>query len=262
MTIKNIISSFGLALFLFAQNSYSEVLNSGHFIYGEAGSERGDIVRKIPGAKPAYRLSCEAKKCKKVVSGYLVKRTPALDKAVQSHLSQFVTHNATHQQGALEGAANGASAAVAQDLASTSLALASGATELNPLLGASPSGAVLLAVGLIRHQAVQAEASDTRLSFETRARNVCMSSGISQGAAANNIALLATGAGALPVIVGLIVGQARMSSCMTAAFEARDLITHQENMALQAYAQSLNAKPATNKAMAVAGMSEVHTASL
>lgn len=216
-------------------NSYSEVLISTHYVYGDVASERGMILKKIPDAKAAYRLECQGAKCKKAVSGYMVRRTPELDKAVNSHLAKF----AEDKKKLLNDAADSASFAVAQDIASTSMSLANGATELNPLLGASPSGALLLAVGLIRHQVIQAQANDTRLSYEVRARNVCMSSGMSQGAAANNIALLATGAGALPVILGFIVGKARMDSCLSDAMAAHNLLIHQENLALLAYAESL-----------------------
>jgi hypothetical protein len=258
MRFKKFTPHWIISFCLFFNISYAEVLSSSGFLYGQVGSERGDIVKQIPGAIPAYRVHCSEKsECKKVISGYLIKRTPALDSGMKAELEKLVT-----KESGLHGAVDTASTAIGQDIASTALGLANGATELNPLLGASPSGLALLAVGLLRHKAVEAQANDTSVSFETRARNVCLSAGLSQGAAANNIALLATGAGALPVIIGMVVGQARMSSCIAAAHEAQNLIIHRENMALQAYADSLKAMPNDEPNHAVAGVRVIQTASL
>ena len=236
MNIPKAIASLGIFLFLsVSQLAHSEMANAQGFIYGKVGTERGNIIRDMPGSAPSYRFECGPKGCKKILAGYLIKSTLELNQDVEMYLSEFEYKSNSD----INNTAKEASTAIAQDLASTSLALANGAAEMNPLLGSSPNLVTLLAVGLVRHMTVVNVAQNTRLSFEERAHNLCLNTSIAQGAAANNLAVLATGAGALPMLIGLIVGQARMSACMQAAYQAHELITHQENLALLAHARNL-----------------------
>lgn len=250
MTKNKWIAWTGIAIYLFAQCASAELLNSKGLIYGATGSERGNIVKELSGSYKSYHVVCDPKGCRKVMDGYLLKPSPELSQSVATYLKQT---NANIDDG-LEGTRQQATIAIAKDIGSTSLALAGHAAEANPLLGSAPNPATLIVVGLARHMLLQAESNNTKLDFETRARNMCLATGVTEGAAANNLMVLASGAGPISLIVGWIVGQARVGSCLKAAHQARALAIHQENMALLAYANGLKSVPANTPERHAAAM--------
>lgn len=230
-TLKKLIISTSLLV----TASHAAVMNPGPYVYGQAGSERGEIIRNMPGAKPAYRLHCEQGQCEKRVIGYIYRRNDQLEATVLSYLPN--TENA--QSDALIEAARSASLGIAADGASTAVGLAAGATELNPLLGASPDPVSLIAMALLRQQFVSSSLSERRLTPQQKAKSLCTHAGLATGAAANNIAVLAAGGGVLPIIIGLVVGHAQHESCMAKVNQAQAWIEARENEGLRAYAASL-----------------------
>lgn len=235
MTFAQITKKLIISTSFLCAAAHAAVLNPGPYVYGKVGSERGEIIRNMPGAKPAYRLQCNQGQCEKRVIGYIYRRNDHLEAVVSSYLPD--AHNAKSE--ALIQAARSASLGLAADGASTAAGLAAGATELNPLLGASPDPVSLIAVGLLRQRLLSSALNDPRLSAEQKAKTLCTNAGLATGAAANNIAVLAAGGGVLPIIVGLIVGHAQHESCMAKVHEAQAWIEARENQGLRAYAASL-----------------------
>jgi len=120
-------------------------------------------------------------------------------------------------------------------MASTTLALSQGAQELNPLLGSAPGLGTLALVGLGRYQLNQSLAQSADSTDLEKVKSLCLISGISNGAAANNVLLLLSGAGAVPIVVGIVTAKVQRDKCLARAEEARELRIALENKALQTY---------------------------
>lgn len=221
-----------------AASAQASVLNPGPYIFGNVGTERGEIIHSMPGSRPAHLMQCDNGRCERKVIGYTYRRNDALDAAVKAHLPKL---NGAVPADGITDAARSATVGITADLSSTAVGLAAGATELNPILGAAPNPVALLALGLLRQSMVDATLKNPKLSPEQKASSLCTHAGFSTGAAANNIALLATGGGALPLVIGLVVGRAQHSSCMAKVAEAQAWIERRENIGLRAYAASLSA---------------------
>ncbi len=99
------------------------------------------------------------------------------------------------------GAANGAITAAVADGVTTSLALSSGAIEMNPLISTSPLGLVAITgmkIGLAKYAETLPE-DDKRLTLKT-------SSALWGGAAVNNMMVLFAAPPPLPLIAGVLMG--------------------------------------------------------
>lgn len=235
MCFSQIANKLIITTSLVSSAAFAAILNPGPYVYGKAGSERGEIIRNMPGAKPAYRLHCQQGQCEKRVIGYIYRRNDVLEATVRSYLPDTTSAKAD----ALIEAARSASLGIAADGATTAAGVAAGATELNPLLGASPDPVSLIAMALLRQQFVSNALADRRLTPEQKAKSLCANAGLATGAAANNIAVLAAGGGVIPIIIGLVVGHAQHESCMAKVNQAQTWIEARENQGLRAYAASL-----------------------
>lgn len=227
-----------LCALLLSGASQADVLNPGAYVFGAIGTERAEIIQHWPGAQAEQRLRCRDGACEKVVIGWRVRKNDALLASVTRHMAALAAkHKPTWSE-----ASQAAGAGIAADGATTAAGLAAGATEMNPLLGSSPDPIALLAMGLLRHSMVQAVNEDTSLSAEQKAEALCTHAGLATGAAANNLAVLAVGAGAglVPALIGAIVGHARHSHCMAQAQAAQAWLVAQENQALRDYAAQLS----------------------
>lgn len=235
MFLTNSFAKLGILISTAFSLAHAADLRLGPYVFGAEGSERADIIRSMPGARPAYRMVCEAGRCEREMLGYVYRRTPELDQALQQHLPNAQGVSAD----ALIEAAQSATSGIAADGASTAAGMAAGANELNPVLGAAPSPIALLAMALLRQQMVNATLHNPQLTAAQKADALCTNAAVSMGAAANNLAILATAGGVLPIVVGLVAGQAQHNSCMTKVHQAQQWIERRETDALKAYAAQL-----------------------
>lgn len=235
MHATRITLQFIIGYLLINASCFAATLNAGPYVYGAAGSERGDIIRSLPGAKPSYRLRCEQRQCERYIQGYIYRRNDALETTLRRHLSR----TARAQSELLKVATRSASLSIAADGASTAAGLAAGATERNPLLGNSPQPLSLLAWVLLRQGLAADHRNNQQLTFAQKTQALCAHAGFAMGATANNLAVLVTGGGPIPIIMGWLVGQAQHASCLAQVEQAQKRIETLENQGLRAYATML-----------------------
>ena len=113
---------------------------------------------------------------------------------------------------------------VTTDGVSTALALAGGAKELNPLLGASPSPLTLVGFAAIKVAYANHLALRPNQRAQARAADLCTLGSLGDGATANNLSVLIGASTGLPLAIGAWVATARYNDCMKAAQTA--YLTH------------------------------------
>ena len=110
---------------------------------------------------------------------------------------------------------------VTTDGVSIALALAGGAKELNPLLGASPSPLTLVGFTAIKVAYANHLALRPNQQAQARAADLCT---LGDGATANNLSVLVGASAGLPLAIGAWVATTRHNDCMKAAQTA--YLTH------------------------------------
>jgi len=110
------------------------------------------------------------------------------------------------------------------DGVSTALALAGGAKELNPLLGASPSPLTLVGFTAIEVAYVNHLTLRPNQQAQARAAGLCALGSLGDGATANNLSVLIGASTGLPLAIGAWVASIRYNDCMRAAQTA--YLTH------------------------------------
>ena len=113
---------------------------------------------------------------------------------------------------------------ITTDGISTTLALAGGAKELNPLLGTSPSPLTLVGFTAIKVAYVNHLALHPNQRAQARAAHLCTLGSLGDGATANNLSVLVGAGTGLPLVIGAWVATARYNDCMKAAQTA--YLTH------------------------------------
>jgi len=113
---------------------------------------------------------------------------------------------------------------VITDGVSTALALAGGAKELNPLLGASPSPLTLVGFTAIKVAYVNHLTLRPNQQAQARAAGLCALGSLGDGATANNLSVLIGASTGLPLAIGAWVTSTRYNDCMRAAQTA--YLTH------------------------------------
>lgn len=229
--IIKFIAAFSLCASAHVTAHADDITTDPAYVYGELKSQRGAILKDLPGVSRVFRRTCIDGDCEKVLIGYITKRT---EKLIQLTDIQFETegNNSPNETNSAKELAN---QGVVADMASTTLALSQGAQELNPLLGSAPGLGTLALVGLGRYQLNQSLAQSADSTDLEKVKSLCLISGISNGAAANNVLLLLSGAGAVPIVVGIVTAKVQRDKCLARAEEARELRIALENKALQTY---------------------------
>ena len=228
---SNIIASITAAFLLpSVTHAQSSVLQE-KYVYAAIGTPRASILAELPLVHRVFRKRCQGASCDKVLIGYLAERTEKLNQLTRA---QFEIHKHPYFTRA-QSAAGQANKGVVADVTSTSLALANGAKELNPLLGAAPTPGSLLAVGLLRFKVNEMMVENKSTSDRQKGRNLCFIAGVSTGAAANNIAVLMTGAVMAPVLIGVVAAKVQRDRCQRESSESHQMATILENNALRNY---------------------------
>ena len=175
-------------------------------IFGGVGDPRGDLIKQLPLARIVTEHRCTDGVCAPVVIGYLA--------PVPSDLKRYTASAARANTQALE---NGAHIAAASDAVTTIAGLAGGAVEANPLMGASPSLAAIVGMTALKMAYVDNMAKDTSRTPLQKIDDLCGASAVMGAASFNNLAVMAGGVGALPVLVGMAASQYQYGACVSKA---------------------------------------------
>lgn len=201
-------------------------------IFGAANDLRGELVKLLPMAKPITDSQCTDGVCTDVVIGYLAPRPMNLD--------QYATYDKADSGDTADKLAVHAHAAAASDAATTLVGLAGGAVEANPLMGASPSPVAIVGVTALKMVYVNAMANDTSRTTLEKITDLCGATSVMSAASYNNLAVMAGGVGALPVIIGLAVSQHQYGSCVIEAAAQPTQAEIRENLALAHFIHNMD----------------------
>lgn len=198
-------------------------------VFATIQDPRGALIKQLPLSRVISKQHCKGQVCTPLHVGYLA--------PVPANWAELLGEQTND---AVNDIANGAHAAAAMDSVTTAVGLAGGAVELNPLLGASPSPLALVGLAALKMAYVNDMAKSNDVSDQQKVGNLCTASAVMGAASYNNLAVIAGGVGALPVVLALAASKYQFNDCITtnAVQDHTALAKYIAHMKAQAQAQA------------------------